>query len=217
MQDTFCQQSSGFTPLALEAADQFPVLPQLPASWELVEALTGVAFRNHEANFALLVAFGFNCLLRTSEMLAITHRHVVFHQGNAVLSLVLLGSKTSQGNPQVLLVTDPSWFVWLDVFFGQTNAHVFRRLFTSYMGELGFQPQDYAPYCLRRGGATWHFQTTLSYDSTIARGRWSSVRAARQYIDEGTMQLAHVAWNRSRRRSIRRWQTYCRDFRLRQR
>eukprot|EP00438_Fugacium_kawagutii_P016608 Skav236394 [mRNA] locus=scaffold29:273428:287604:+ [translate_table: standard] len=98
----------------------------------------------------------------------------------------------------------------------EAGPHVFRRLFTSYMGVLGFQPDDYAPYCLRRGGATWYFQSTLSYDATIARGRWACVKTARQYIDEGTMQLAHVSWNRSQRRLVKRWQTSCRQYRLRQ-
>ena len=46
-----------------------------------------------------------------------------------------------------------------------------------------------APYCLRRclrrGGATWHFQSSLSLDATVARGRWSCSRTARAYIDEG--------------------------------
>eukprot|EP00438_Fugacium_kawagutii_P014120 Skav213966 [mRNA] locus=scaffold2200:139314:141944:+ [translate_table: standard] len=96
------------------------------------------------------------------------------------------------------------------------SAWSFRRLFSSCLSQLGFNPDDYAPYCLRRGGATWYFQSTLSYDATIARGRWACVRTARQYIDEGTMQLAHVAWTRSQRRSVSHWQTRCRDFRLRQ-
>lgn len=39
----------------------------------------GVAFHQGYDTLALLLALGFNCLLRTSEMLAITHKHVVFH------------------------------------------------------------------------------------------------------------------------------------------
>lgn len=78
----------------------------VPASWDLVEALMGVAFHRGEPYFALLLAIGFNCLLRTSEMLSLTHRHVVFHQEHTALSIVLPGSKTSQGNPQVILIRD---------------------------------------------------------------------------------------------------------------
>eukprot|EP00438_Fugacium_kawagutii_P025118 Skav230791 [mRNA] locus=scaffold312:65520:71347:+ [translate_table: standard] len=196
----------------------------VPASWELVEAFMGVAFERREPELAVLVALGFNCLLRTSEMLSLTHKHFVFHQHNAVLSLVLPGSKTSQGNPQVLLVTDPTLVALVRTIARPRSTrlvfprgpHVLRRLFTSYMGVLGFQPDDYAPYCLRRGGATWYFQSTLSYDATIARGRWACVKTARQYIDEGTMQLAHVSWTRSQRRLVKRWQNSCRRYRLRQ-
>ena len=78
----------------------------LPASWDLVEGLMGLAFHDGQPTFALLLALGFNCLLRTSEMLSLTHRHVVFHPRRTGLSVVIPGSKTSQGNPQVLLVTD---------------------------------------------------------------------------------------------------------------
>eukprot|EP00438_Fugacium_kawagutii_P031800 Skav221085 [mRNA] locus=scaffold6458:44336:48337:- [translate_table: standard] len=196
----------------------------VPASWELVEALMGAAFHRQQRHFALLLALGFNCLLRTSEMLAITHRHVVFRRNSRAISLVLPGSKTSQGNPQVLLVTDGPLVALArqmvrpasDRLLFPAGAYRFRQLFAECLVDLGFQRDDYAPYCLRRGGATWFFQCSLSYDATIARGRWACVRTARQYIDEGTMQLAHVAWTRAQRRLIKRWQAVCRDERLRQ-
>eukprot|EP00438_Fugacium_kawagutii_P029930 Skav232676 [mRNA] locus=scaffold698:314890:318958:+ [translate_table: standard] len=194
----------------------------VPASWELIEAMMGVAFHRQEAVFALMLALGFNCFLRTSELLALTYQHLVLHQSRRVLSVILPGSKTSQGNPQVLLVTDSTLVAFATRLLQPGSrrllfprgAHVFRRLFAECLQELGFHPEDYAPYCLRRGGATWYFQTTLSYDATVARGRWSCLRTARQYIDEGTMQLAHVNWSRSQRRLVKRWQTASRYYRL---
>lgn len=100
--------------LAVPEASQFLrnwqrcYVPQraVPASWPLVEALMGFAFRRREPALALLLALGFSCLLRTAEMLALTHHHVVFHPGQRGLSVILPGSKTSQGNPQVLLIDD---------------------------------------------------------------------------------------------------------------
>ena len=78
----------------------------IPASWALVEALMGVACPLGLHHLALILAPGFNCLLRTSEMMAITHQHVVHERAQAlsILSVIIPGSKTSQGNPQVLLV-----------------------------------------------------------------------------------------------------------------
>ena len=196
----------------------------VPASWPLVEAMMGIAFSKGNSLFALLLAFGFNCLLRTNEMLSLTHKHVVFHgQGNAI-SLVLPGSKTSQGNPQVLLVSDlrlvsmarslvrpgSGSLLW------PHGPHQFRQFFASCLTTLHFQEGSYTPYCLRTGGATWYFQTTLSLDATVTRGRWSCAKTARQYIDEGTAQLAQVAWTRSQQAAVRQWSRFLLKKRLRQ-
>eukprot|EP00435_Cladocopium_sp_Y103_P049951 s206_g15.t1 len=150
----------------------------LPASWDLVQAIMGLAFFYDEPEFAILIALGFNCLLRTTEMLHITHSHVVFHPKNKALSLILPGSKTSQGNPQVLLVTDDRLVQLVRRFVHpgrQTllwahGPHQFRQAFGSFLLQLGFTASSYTPYCLRRGGATWHFQASLSLDSTVTRG-----------------------------------------------
>lgn len=132
----------------------------LPASWDLVEGLMGLAFHNGQRSFGLLLALGFNCLLRTSEMLSLTHKHVVFHPRRNGLSVVIPGSKTSQGNPQVLLVTDRQ-LVQLakdiicptsDALLWTTGAHQFRATFDDFLVQLRFPSGTYTPYCLRRGG-----------------------------------------------------------------
>lgn len=134
----------------------------LPASWSLVEALMGYAFQRGEDYMGLLLGLGFCCLLRTSEMLAITHHHLVFHPRQKGLSVILPGSKTSQGNPQVLLVEDP-WLVSLlraktsptsTELLWPDGPHAFRALFAQLLEDAGFGPHDYTPYALRRGGAT---------------------------------------------------------------
>jgi len=196
----------------------------VPASWELVEGLMGVSFHQGYDTLALLLALGFNCLLRTSEMLAITHKHVVFHPKDKGISLVLPGSKTSQGNPQVLLVTDSRLIRMAraviipsssDLLWKQ-GPYQFRQRFSELLVHLRFDESSYTPYCLRRGGATWYFQTTLSLDATVTRGRWSCTRTARQYIDEGTAQLAQVSWSHQQKRSLRQWSRFLLKVRLRQ-
>jgi len=196
----------------------------LPASWALVEALMGFAFERGESNLGLLLGLGFCCLLRTSEILAITHHHVVFHPRNTGLSVILPGSKTSQGNPQVLFVEDPQLVAMARAIISPTSkrllwtqgAHAFRAWFSRLLEDAGFGPSDYTPYALRRGGATWWFQHTLSIDSVVARGRWACPRTAKSYVDEGTMQLANVTWTRAQRRRVREGQRFCSQVRLRQ-
>ena len=85
----------------------------IPASWDLVQAMMGLAFYHGEPMFAILLALAFNCLLRTTEMLGLTHKHVVQHPKTNGLSIMHPGTKTSQGNPQVLLVSNRK-LVFLD-------------------------------------------------------------------------------------------------------
>ena len=140
------------------------------------------------------------------------------------ISLVLPGSKTSQGNPQVLLVTDSRLIRMARAVIIPTSSDLlwkqgpyqFRQRFAELLVHLHFDESSYTPYCLRRGGATWYFQTTLSLDATVTRGRWSCTRTARQYIDEGTAQLAQVSWSHQQKRSLRQWSRFLLKVRLRQ-
>ena len=184
----------------------------------------GVAFHRQEPLFALLLALSFNALLRTSEALSLTHRHLAFHPGNTHLSVIIPGSKTSQGNPQVILVGDPQLVSLAralvvpnsSVLLWDRGPHLFCKLFAATLQKLAFGAQDYSPYSLRRGGTTWYFQSCLSLDATIARGRWSCQKTAKVYIDEGTSQLAHVYWSASQRRLVHYWRNECCAMRLRQ-
>ena len=57
------------------------------------------------------------------------------------------------------------------------------------------------PYCIRRGGATWHFTTHQSYDSIQALGRWASAKTARLYINQATSEIGLLSlpeWGKRR-------------------
>ena len=47
----------------------------------------------------------------------------------------------------------------------------FRDTFQQFLAALRFGPGSYLPHSLRRGGATWYYQATLSLDATVVRGR----------------------------------------------
>ena len=196
-----------------------------PASWQLVEAMMGVALQQSLPQLALLLALGFNCLLRTSEMLNLTHKHVVLRSNKKAMSVILSSSKTSQGNPQVVLVEDQLLIEFAETVLEaessellcSSSAPSFRTTFQSLLEVLKFPPESYYPYSLRRGGATWYFQETLSIDATVARGRWSSASTAKQYIDQGTAQLASLTWTKGQTALVRHWCKTGRKLRLRQR
>ena len=72
------------------------------------------------------------------------------------------------------------------------------------LATLAFGEDDYVPYGIRRGGASWHFLETASMDATLHRGRWSCVKTARQYVDQGTLAMAKLLWTPSQRRAVRK-------------
>ena len=50
---------------------------------------------------------------------------------------------------------------------------------------LGVADHGFKPYSLRRGGATAYFRASGSMELTLERGRWSSARVGRIYINDG--------------------------------
>lgn len=80
----------------------------------------------------------------------------------------------------------------------------FRGFWRLLLECLGFGPDDYVPYGIRRGGASWHFLETASMDATLHRGRWSCVKTARQYIDQGTLAIAKILWTPAQRSAVRK-------------
>ena len=70
----------------------------------------------------------------------------------------------------------------------QLDERSFRKLWHRVVKRTE-RPGLRRPYSLRRGGATWWFRATLSYDAVAERGRWSNVRTCRRYIEDAVAQL----------------------------
>ena len=65
------------------------------------------------------------------------------------------------------------------------KTHVFYCIFKAGLRWLGLESFGFQPYSRRRGGATAHFRATRSMEATLDRGRWSSARVARIYVNDG--------------------------------
>ena len=106
----------------------------------------------------------------------------------------------------------PTDYVW------PGNPRSFHRTWKNLLACLHFNPSDYVPYGIRRGGATEYFLTTGNMDATLHRGRWMTQKTAKQYIDHGTLVLAVHTWSRTQRGKVQKWSTKCaqRFTRLRQ-
>ena len=157
---------------------------------------------------------GFNCFLQTSELLALQFCHLLPNHSKPEIAVVIPFPKTSNGNAQVLLVKD-------DRIWQLACALKKRRAFTAplWAGSpiqcrttwprllecQDIRPDDYIPYGIRRGGATWFFLETFSLDATLARGRWATFKTARSYIDDGALILAQQQWSVDQRHNVKLW------------
>ena len=70
----------------------------------------------------------------------------------------------------------------------QLDERGFRKLWHRVAMALDMHTFAIRPYSLRRGGATWWFRATHSYDAVAERGRWSNVRICRRYIEDAAAQ-----------------------------
>ena len=189
-------------------------LRAVPISWELLQAMAAICWDQGSMDTALMLYVGFNCFLRTAEMLALQFCHLLPHHSKPEIAVIIPFSKTSNGNAQVLTIKDPR--IWklacalkrrrtltTPLWVGSPAA--FRTTWARLLECLDFRADDYTPYGVRRGGATWYFLETSSLDATLARGRWASNKTARSYIDDGTLTLAQQHWSVEQRRNIKLW------------
>ena len=189
-------------------------LRAVPISWELLQALASLCWEQGSPSTSLMLYVGFNCFLRTSEMLALQLCHLMPHHSKPEIAVVIPFSKTSNGNAQVLVIKDHN--IWRlsrhlksreqsTALLWAGTSQQFRVMWGVLLECLEFRRDDYTPYGIRRGGATWHFLETASLDATLARGRWSNSKTTRSYIDDGTLTLAQQQWSVAQRRNVKRW------------
>jgi len=140
--------------------------------------------------------------------------HLIPHRDQRRTAAIVPFAKTPNGNPQVVTCSDPRvWCLAVAVreafeptqLLWPSTPGQFRRFWGALLEVLDFTAQDYVPYSIRRGGATWYFLETSSMDATLQRGRWNCNRTARQYIDQGTLAMAKFLWTATQCRRVKQW------------
>ena len=79
------------------------------------------------------------------------------------------------------------------------------------MKKFDLLSHNFRPYSLRRGGATWVFQTTGSMEMALLKGRWGSSRVARLYIADGISFLPGMTHTDFARDMLFRWDPFSTD------
>ena len=151
-----------------------------------------------ESAAAFLIAAGYDGFLRTRELLSLTWSDVRVDAGGGVISLAhtKVGQRNAAFEASVMLdPLVPRLFKKAraarprgtaeDFYVFPGSEARFYELFAAAVNALGLGEFGFRPYSLRRGGATAYYRATRNMAATIERGRWSSLRVARIYINDG--------------------------------
>lgn len=179
-----------------------PVRRAAPISPAIVLGLAGASCAWELPGVAAGLLLGFDCYLRTGELLALRKRHVCFQRGRAILKLE--HTKTSQRKNACEMVLTRSRLTTRmlelrvasmssrnDLLVGQT-AYEFRLLFRSLLRVFDLSDLGLSPYSLRRGGATWDFLRHGSMEKALLRGWWASTPAARVYLQDAAASVVDL-------------------------
>ncbi|CAK0803465.1 unnamed protein product [Prorocentrum cordatum] len=167
----------------------------LPLPANVVVGMAGLAFAFGEDRVGISFLIGFLGLLRTGELLSLTVGRIKIASPH-VCVIALPGSKGShqKGFDESALIHDPVAIALLRKVVEQLPAD--ERLFPGSFRDLGKVIRQYAvdsvgatPYCLRRGGAAWHFSKCASMDATQALGRWEQASTAKGYVNQAVSDL----------------------------
>ena len=181
-----------------EPSEQTPPMPV-----EALLALAGHASLCGDHFFAVTIFVGFHAFLRTGEMLDLQMSQI--RGDGSFFTLVLTDTKTTKRHhtTEYILLEDEgvlSCVRWArrQKQFGRlcgASPSQFRKKWRCYVSALHLDPDVFAPYSVRRGGATYDYMQSGSLDRALLRGRWQSLKAARLYVRQGEELLAKTAFS----------------------
>ena len=174
-----------------------PSVPYPPLTWDLSVLLACQLVKMGHDRLALGLLLSFDCLLRINELLGIRLEDVAVPcdpRLGVLGSVVRIRLKhTKTGKHQWVEVRSNFITDWLisAVRASEAQASLFpyiasvaRGLFKQALLAVGM-PLTYVPHSLRHGGATALHLAGISLEDILLRGRWASVKSARNYIQVG--------------------------------
>ena len=163
------------------------------AKREWAEAMAGLALQWGWTKAALLIMLSFWLLLRTAEAGNLRFLDVVSTKKDvSLLKLGMTKGGYRKGRPEAVVLDKPELTRWLEAERSEEaprarllpgGAQELRKKFNVLAKSLGLGNANLRFYSLRRGGATYLFNESGSFDVCAEAGRWSNVRIARVYID----------------------------------
>ncbi len=186
----------------LQPATSYP-----PLTWELTVLIATTMARNGYYHYAVACLVAFDCFLRVGELVNIRMSDIATTADRRIgieyrgVAIRLRTTKTGKNQwvqvhdkqvQQLLLsMRNASGARGGDNKVFNFTAGSFRSIFKQSCACLHLSSR-YVPHSLRHGGATrWHL-LGHSVDDILIRGRWSSTKSARRYIQAGRALLLTV-------------------------
>ena len=156
-------------------------------------ACLACALGRQAVGMAMMVCYA--ALLRARECLCLKGRDVILSTQGLVLSL----GKTKRGVAEKVVITHPLLLSWMRAYLAWRSAAPDDFVFPVSYGTflywtkripqlLGFEP-PVTTHSFRRSGASELCRMGVAYADICLYGRWSSEKAAREYIRRGEAEL----------------------------
>ena len=172
-----------------------------PITWPVAGAVAIHLVRSGLVRCGIAVLLAFDCFLRCGELVALRKKDVAengdHRLGSEYAGMALRLKKTKTGANQWVEINNEE-VKFLVRFLVHSTDKPSDRLFplTSSQFRAAFkqavqtlQLPNYVPHSLRHGGATrWHL-LGHSIEDVMLRGRWSSTKSARRYVQSGRAML----------------------------
>ena len=184
-----------------------------PITSDLLFAMVGRALHEGELAFGCLLAVGFDCFLRTGELLTLTPACFLVNQETGIVRIPKSKGGTRRNITESVILEDARAKLLVgavrDVALAKLEMNLplwrnsgsaFRNHFGRYLKYFQVEHLNFRCYSLRRGGATAFFAHTGSLERTLLRGRWSSLSVARIYLWDALAQLPKL---KARTRTIK--------------
>ena len=175
-----------------------PAVSYPPLTWDLTVLIAIQMVRQGHIRHGIATVLAFDCFLRVGELVGLKKADVAdvndHRLGSEYSGTSLRLRKTKTGPNQWVQVLDEDVVQLLrcvldttargsDALFPFTAAQ-YRSIFKNTCAQLGLSHR-YVPHSLRHGGATrWHL-LGHSIEEVLMRGRWSSIKSARRYVQSG--------------------------------
>lgn len=200
----------------LESPDRAP-----PLTRQIIYSWASYAIDHKQLGFASLLCLGFFALLRTGELLKVRPVDLLIKNGTCIVSLYDTKSGQRNNAAEMVMLNDPFTVELLTALLEDRRAqhlHLapvwlgtaqkFRDEFSRYCKRFDITQLSFRPYSLRRGGATWVFQSSGSMEMALLKGRWSSARVAKIYISDALSFLPGMTFSSQAEYMLRAWDPF---------